>query len=58
MPEDHIPFFQRKTTWAALMTAAASIAGALSGTIDAQTAFNATTQAVLALCLRSAINAK
>lgn len=55
MNDNDKPFFQRKTTWAALLSAAGTAAAAAAGQVDVQTAVTAITQAILALCLRSAI---
>jgi hypothetical protein len=56
MRNDHVPFLQRKTTWAALASVAAGIIGMQTGQVDTSAGAQMITQAIIALGLRSAIN--
>jgi hypothetical protein len=55
MPDDKKPFFQRKTTWAALLSGLTAVVGAKAGQIEVGTAAQMIAQSLLALTLRSAI---
>jgi hypothetical protein len=51
-------FFQRKTTWTALLTIFGAVAGAITGNVSIPEAAQLTVTALLGLTIRSAINAK
>jgi hypothetical protein len=56
MTRYNVPFFQRKTTWAAIASVATGVIGMSTGQIDASAGATMITQALIGLGLRSAIN--